>query len=334
VRRRTFVKGTAGAIGTATLAGSAAAGGAENDGGDDADSSGESENGLDFAEDDAPIVIGHRGFAGAYPENTIAAATGASLANADAIEIDVVPCKDGTPVVFHDNGLSERDDGGLTDEKGLIWETGCETVTGAEVLESGQTVPTFEELMDRVPPELGINIELKNPGSEDLKFATDLDGDALETQKDLWRPFVREVSAVASEYENDVLVISFYEAALAVTRELAPEIPLGVLPWDSIEFAIDVAREYDLEAIHPPYDMIQGTPFFNNGVYVDEPNYSDIDVIEIAHEEGREVNVYTLATWYQAEQLATAGVDGLVADYPGLLLASDAGNGDTDRGEN
>jgi len=42
--------------------------------------------------------------------------------------------------------------------------------------------------------------------------------------------------------------------------------------------------------------MIHGTPFFDDGVYVDEPNYSDIDVIEIAHEEGREVNVYTLRT--------------------------------------
>jgi glycerophosphoryl diester phosphodiesterase len=222
VRRRTFVKGTAGAISTATLAGSAAAGGVENDGGDDADSSGESEDGLDFAEDDTPIVIGHRGFAGVYPENTIAAATGASLANADAIEIGVVPCKDGTPVVFHDNGLSERDDGGLTDEEGLVWETDCETVTSAEILESGQTVPTFEELMDRVPPELGINIELKNPGLEDLKFAIDLDGDALETQKDLWRPFVQDVLEIASDHENDVLVISFYEAALSPSHGNSP----------------------------------------------------------------------------------------------------------------
>lgn len=51
----------------------------------------------------------------------------------------------------------------------------------------------------------------------------------------------------------------------------------------------------------------------------------DTDLLEIAHEEGREVNVYTLTTWYQAEQLAAAGVDGLVSDHPGLLISSDAG---------
>jgi glycerophosphoryl diester phosphodiesterase len=338
VGRRTFVRGTGAALGTAALGGSAvAAGGGTESKDDDGDGGGatDSGDGLDFAEDDDPIVIAHRGFAGAYPENTIAAAVGSSLSNADAVEIDVMPCADGTPVVIHDNGLAEREDGGLTDAEGLVWETDCETVTSAEVLESGETVPTFEALMDAVPPELGINIELKNPGSEDLEFATDLDGDALETRKDLWRPFVRDVLEIAAEYDNDALVISFYEAALAVTREIAPEVPIGVLPWDSIEFGVDVAREYDCEAIHPPYDMIQGVPFFNDGVYIDDPDYGDVDLLDIAHEEGREVNVYTLATWYQAEQLAAAGVDGLVADYPGLLVSSNADtDADGSEGEN
>ena len=317
------MRGTGAAFGAAALGGSAAASGTESTG---KVNGGAGE--LDFAENDDPIIIAHRGFAGAYPENTIAAAVGSSLSNADAVEIDVVPCADGTPVVFHDTGLSEREDGGLTEVEGLVWEADCDTVTSAEVLESGETVPTFETLMDAVPPGLGVNIELKNPGSEDLDFATDLSDDALEQRKDLWQPFVRDVLEIASECDNDVLVISFYEAALAVTREIAPEVPIGVLPWDSIEFAIDVAREYDCESIHPPYDMIQETPFFNDGVYVDDPNYSDVDLLEVAHEDGREVNVYTLTTWYQAEQLAATGVDGLVNDYPGLLLASDAGEGE------
>ncbi|MCO8246549.1 glycerophosphodiester phosphodiesterase family protein [Haladaptatus sp. AB643] len=36
-------------------------------------------------------------------------------------------------------------------------------------------------------------------------------------------------------------------------------------------------------------------------------------------DEGREVNVYTFDTWYQAEQLAEAGVDGVIVNYPNLL---------------
>ncbi|WP_224447789.1 glycerophosphodiester phosphodiesterase family protein [Haloprofundus salilacus] len=329
VDRRTFVKGTGAALGTAAVGGVATADGVakddEHDEGDATDG-----DGVEFGEDDDPIEIAHRGFAGRYPENTVAAAVGSGLANADAIEIDVVPCADGEVVVFHDDGLSERDDDGLTDEEGLVWETDCETVLQAEVLESGETVPTLEELMDAIPTELAVNIELKNPGSEDLAFAEDVAGDELERRKELWRPFVENVFDIASNYENEILVSSFYEAALAVTREIDETIPVAFLFWDSIEEGLRVTREYDCEALHPPFDMIQGTPFFNSGAYIEDSDFSDIDLLEIAHEEGREVNVYTVTTWYEAEQLAAAGVDGLIADYPGLLTASDPGRGNDD----
>lgn len=43
-----------------------------------------------------------------------------------------------------------------------------------------------------------------------------------------------------------------------------------------------------------------------------------MDLVEWAHERGKTVNAWTVDTWYQAERLADAGVDGLVADYPNL----------------
>jgi glycerophosphoryl diester phosphodiesterase len=64
--------------------------------------------------------------------------------------------------------------------------------------------------------------------------------------------------------------------------------------------------------------MVSGTPFYEDQYYVSGP-FADVDLVEVAHAEGREVNVYTLATWYQAKELAAAGVDGLIADYPNLL---------------
>jgi glycerophosphoryl diester phosphodiesterase len=151
----------------------------------------------------------------------------------------------------------------------------------------------------------------------------DFEGETLTTQKELWRPFVGRVLGIAAEFGNEILVSSFSEAAIAVTREYDASISVAYLLWDSIERGLEIAREYDTEAIHPPYDMIQGSPFFDDGVYLEEPNYSDIDIVDVAHEEGWEVNVYTVGTWYQAEQLAAAGVDGLINDYPGLLTASD-----------
>lgn len=301
MQRRTFLKGTTAAIGTSALGGVAAGHGNE------AEETPCSEYSNFRANE--PIMIGHRGFAGQYPENTVNAAIGTAHSGAAAIEIDVVPSKDGTVVVFHDDKLSGRDTGGLTDKEGLVWETDCTTVLDAEVLESGQTVPTFKDLMDAIPSNLGVNIELKNPGSLGLR------NDSLDQQKDLWQPFTERVLETAAEYDNSILVSSFYEAALATTREFDSDIPIAFLFDDSIETGLEITQRYDCEALHPPYDMITDTPFFDNSAY------NDIDLVEKAHDGGREVNVYTLTTWNQAEQLAGAGVDGIIADYPGLLAA-------------
>lgn len=259
----------------------------------------------------SPSIIAHRGFAGTYPENTVAAARNSARDGAEMIEIDVVPCADGEVVVFHDDGLSERQGGdrGLTDAEGLVWETDCETVLAAEVLESGQTVPTLHEVLKAVPPSVRINIELKNAGSTEL-VAGNLEGEELAEQEELWRPFVRDVLAIADEYRNEILVSSFHEAALSITREVDPSVPVAFLFSDDLEAGLEVTREYDAEAIHPSFELVSGTPF--------SEGTDGVDIVDAAHEEGREVNVWTVQTWYEATQLAGAGVDGLIADYPGL----------------
>lgn len=314
--RRTFVKGTGATVVGAAL-GNAAVGSVRAD---TTDGSGRG---------DDPSIIAHRGFAGRYPENTLGAVREASRGGrggraakqgADMVEIDIVPCADGEVVVFHDSGLAERDGGerGLTDTSGLVWETPCEDVLDAEVLDSGETVPLLTDVMEAIPPNVGVNVEFKNPGSSDLRFAEDLSGEELAKQKDLWRPFTERALDVISRYDNPILVSSFYEAALATVRDAAPDLPIAFLFWDSIEEGLKITREYDAEALHPPYNMIQGTPFFGDEYYTSGP-YADIDLVEVAHEEGRAVNVYTLGTWYQAERLVETGVDGIIADYPGLL---------------
>lgn len=317
VDRRTVLKGT-----TAAALGSYV-GGVASARGDDAESGG----------DESTALIAHRGFAGAYPENTVGAVEKASRGGpgdgADMIEIDVVPCggrpyegEDFEVVVFHDDRLASRDGGerGLTDhENTLVWDTPCSEVRDAEVLESGETVPTLREVLSAIPPSVGVNVELKNPGDTDVRFAEKLEGDELEDRKDIWRPFTRRVLDVASEFENRVLVSSFMEAALATTRECDADVPIAFLFWDSIEVGLDITDAYDCEALHPPYNMIEGSPFFNDAYYLDDPGFADVDLVDRAHDEGRVVNTWTVGTWYQAEQLVDAGVDGIIADYPGLL---------------
>jgi glycerophosphoryl diester phosphodiesterase len=53
-----------------------------------------------------PIVIAHRGASGTLPEQTIEAFDLAIAEGADAIELDVIPTKDGTLLARHENELS------------------------------------------------------------------------------------------------------------------------------------------------------------------------------------------------------------------------------------
>lgn len=330
VQRRTFVRGTgavaAGALGVGTAAGQPRRGRGNED--DDTGGAGRSNGETD------PALIAHRGFAGLNPENTVgaveAASRGGASANApsrgaDLIEIDVLPTADDDIVVFHDNKLAERDGGtrGLLDvderlQNELAWEVGTETITDATVLGTNETVPFLTEVMDAIPTSVGVNVELKNPGSTAVEFAANLNGDALERQKATWRPFVEAVLDIVDAYDNEILFSSFYEAALAVTRE-ASDYAVAPLLWDSIDKGLDIARTYDAEAVHPPYNMVKGSPFFRDPYFLPGDGFEDKDLVKIASEEGRDVNVYTLATFYQAERLADAGVDGIIADYPDLL---------------
>lgn len=268
----------------------------------------------------APTVIAHRGFAGAYPENTVAAAVAAADAGADMVELDVVPCGDGDVVVFHDDRL-EGDGRPLTDASGVVWETPCETVLAAEVLESGHTVPRLADVLDALPEAVGVNLELKNPGTFDIRPGKSLPPAERVPARRRWQGFVDDVLAVVADRDRDVLFSSFCEGAIAAlrNRDDADDYPVGVLVWDPLADAFSIARRYDLEAIHPPRNLVAGTPFHGETYLGTTPATLAADVVAEAHDAGREVNAWTVTTWYQAKMLQEAGVDGLIADYPGLL---------------
>ncbi|WP_394338363.1 glycerophosphodiester phosphodiesterase [Halorubrum persicum] len=266
-----------------------------------------------------PTLIAHRGFAGENPENTLAAVRAATREDgsgerADMIELDVVPTADGDVVVFHDDHLAGRDGTGmgLTDTSGVVWETGTETVTSAKVLQTEETVPKLDDVLESIPNDVDVNIELKNPGSSALRFDEKLTSDELETQQEIWRPFVTRVVDIVEGYDHEVIFSSFYEAALAVVSEQSMA-SVAPLLWESIEDGLAIAEAYDADAIHPPVAMIRGTPFF------DDSRFGDANLVRRARIQDRAVNVWTVESWYQADRLIEAGVDGLIADYSTLL---------------
>ncbi len=105
-----------------------------------------------------PLVIGHRGAAGVVPENTLPSFSAALEFGVDAVELDVHVVED-TLVVIHDTTLDRTTNG-----TGRLSECTLEALRNLDA-GSGARVPLLEEVFNLVPPEVGINVELKGSGT-------------------------------------------------------------------------------------------------------------------------------------------------------------------------
>ncbi|WP_435067355.1 glycerophosphodiester phosphodiesterase [Haloplanus sp. C73] len=233
-------------------------------------------------------TIAHRGFAGVNPENTVEAVR-AAASRADRVEIDVVACADGTPVVFHDARLDgEGESRGVTDGAGAVHDLPVETVTDATVRDSVAHVPTLARLRDETTAPL--DVELKRPGEAVRRGPLPpADRDAAHER---WQAFVDRVCDILDD--RDVRFSSFCEGALAAVRARDGDAALAPL-CRHLDAGRTLAERYDGDAIHASLSAVRG------GVDVD-----------------RTLNVWTVRTWYDARDAVRAGADGVIAEYPGL----------------
>ena len=265
-----------------------------------------------------PRVIAHRGFGGVFPENTVGAAVAAANhPQCDGVEIDVHATADGDPVVFHDTRLGQRNDGtpGLTDAEGVLWETPTETVTSAEVLDSGWHVPRLESLLEALPDGTSLTIELKNPGAPNVRPGAHLTPTERDAARKHWDPFIERVaeSVAATDTRLDVRFASFCEAAVVAAAEYRHETaPICIAA--NAEATLEFAIEHGCAAVHADSEAILGE--YRGG----PPAF---DLLEVGHDAGLEIAGWTVKTWHDAQRFADAGVDAITADYPSLLAGTE-----------
>jgi glycerophosphoryl diester phosphodiesterase len=167
-----------------------------------------------------PLVIAHRGVPVRAPENTLASFRLALEAGADVIETDLRLTRDGAIVCLHDATLDRT-----TDRTGPVSETSLAELRTAVVIasEHGQFaadepvggVPTLEEVLALMPPDVGLALELKDPG-----FA---DGQAARRLAE---------SCAARITDGTVLLLSFDVELLRAARRAAPGVWIGaVAEW-------------------------------------------------------------------------------------------------------
>lgn len=107
------------------------------------------------------MIIGHRGAAGLEPENTLPSFARAVALGVQAVELDVHRCEDEL-VVIHDDTLERTTNG-----RGPVSGTPLHALRALDA-GSGAAIPTLTEVFDLLPPQIGINIELKGSGTAEL----------------------------------------------------------------------------------------------------------------------------------------------------------------------
>lgn len=169
-------------------------------------------------------VIGHRGCAAEFPENTLAAMRG-SASQVDMVELDVRRCASGELVVFHDERVDR-----LTDETGTIDTFDYDELSGLTVGDSNESIPTLDDALGALPEDTGVNIELKETGLHDQTL-------------DL---------VLATPHE--VIISSFDPEALDAFRDTS--IPTALLCLNSTSEALETALGLDCAYLHPQYTTV------------------------------------------------------------------------------
>jgi len=150
-------------------------------------------------------------------------------------------------------------------------------------LKGGYKIPLLTEVLDLIEGKCSINIELKG----------------LNTAK--------STCAIISKYidkgwdYSSILVSSFQENELLEVKKINGNILIAVLSKASVEEAIEWGKILNATAIHPSIGIIT--------------RQSVID----AHNQGFNVNVWTVNEPEDIARMIEFGVDGIISDYPDRL---------------
>lgn len=217
--------------------------------------------------------IAHRGAKREQPENSLPAFQRAFERGADAVELDVHATRDGVVVVHHDPTI--RPESGKA--KLAIADMSWDEVRSIE-LAPGIGVPRLVDVLAMTPADKTVYVEIK--------------GERIE----------RAVLAVIGESHVPCAVHSFDHAAIARCREIAPDIPRGILFDKSApEAMIRGLEAVGARDLWPRWDLIDAT------------------LVARAHDAGARVIAWTVNTVATAQALIDIGVDGLCTDDVRIL---------------
>jgi glycerophosphoryl diester phosphodiesterase len=239
--------------------------------------------------EDASLVlaIAHRGASGYAPENTLAAFRRAVAQGVTFIETDLHLTRDVHFVAIHDDTV-DRTTSGRGPVKQLTLAEIRKLDAGAWFASEfiGERVPILEEILDF-------------SRKHDVVFYLELKSDGF------WGGEHALISALRDSGEiQRMVIISFDPAILANLRKLEPLLMTGILSDGQLANPFEQALEIGARQLVLRGDLL--TP----------------NLLQEAHRRDIQVVCWTVNQPAHMRLLASAGVDGIMSDYPDRLLAS------------
>ncbi len=244
-------------------------------------------------------VIGHRGSAAMAPENTLAAIRLALRQGADYVENDIMRTKDGQLVITHDLSLARTTDVEQVFPDRTSYQVADYTLAEIKQLDAGswfgaefagQRILTLREWVEAVGSSAGMLLEAKDPWA--------FPGIETDIDKEL-RSIPTFVQALR---KGKVIMQSGDEPWLRAYNQLAPDVPVALLYYTRPTDEQLVSASTWLDAVNPALGNI------------------DQAIVDRTHQLGLKTYVWTVNHGSDMNRGIDWGVDGIITDYPGVLV--------------
>ena len=238
------------------------------------------------------MIIAHRGYSEAYPENTIAAFEGAIGTEALMSELDVTLSRDRQVIVIHDDHLDRTtNDSGLVVQRNLSELKQLDAGSWFDQKFKGETIPTLAEVLRLVKGRGLLNVEIKSSA-----YAPGHPEDAIEKQVvDLIRRRRMIRSTVVSSFSRPIL------EQLAAMKN-PPALAL-ISEEPAADETLAFCRRIRSFSWHPDHRIVTA------------------DLVEKMHRHHIRVYPWTVKTPAELQRVQSMGVDGVIVNDP-LLVES------------
>ena len=276
-------------------------------------------------------IYGHRGARGVLPENTLESFKYLFENNIHAYETDILISKDFIPVITHDFRLDpsytkDINDNWIEDENIKIIDLTYDQILQFDVGTlnklskygrkfinqkslQNQKIPKLSELLkltsDNIVEDLLINLEIKS---------TPIEKNLTPEPDEMVKIIIDEVSR--SNLEDRIIYSSFDWRILREIKERDSKIPRAYLTSGARGKIYDKSPWLDFTPLHNGVELPELIKALGGSAW--HPNYKDVnkEIVQISHDKGLPVNVWTVNRESDMLRMIDYGVDGIMTDYP------------------